>query len=284
MLMLRVAPLLLFAVCVGPAAVASAATGAWYDDLAAAQDEAVKLQRPLLLHFYADWCFPCKRMEQEVFSSPAVMHVLGSQLVLVKVNVDRQPDVAKRYSVTLYPADVIIDPAGERILTSTGFQTADKYVSFAREAERVYLAARGGNRPVPAETTPVADQIPPVMVALDGFCPVTLWAKRAWIKGDPEHMSEHRGQIYYLATAEEKQAFESDPRRYVPQLLGCDPVVLRDTDLAIPGSVQYGAFYDDELFLFASDENRKAFKLSPDRYTSTRVVRNVDEITRSVVR
>jgi YHS domain-containing protein/thioredoxin-related protein len=270
---------------------AAAEIPGWHTDFETARKTAQQQNRPMLLHFYADWCFPCKRMEKDVLSRPAVVQVLSSNLVLVKIDVDRSPDLAKRFGVNQFPSDVIVDPTGERILSSTGYQEADKYVAFARHGQRQFgdqIAAtmtsttRGKNE---SQQTP-ADEADsePAMVALDGYCPVSLAATREWVKGDARFSSEHRGQLYYLSSAEQKSAFESDPRKYVPQLLGCDPVILRDTDLAVPGSIRFGAYYDDELFLFASQENRTAFKSEPHRYTRTRVVRHADEIDHTVFR
>jgi thiol-disulfide isomerase/thioredoxin/YHS domain-containing protein len=251
-------------------------------DFDQAQREAQRLDRPLLVHFYTDWCFPCRRMEQEVLSRPTVLHVLQSRLILVKVNADQHPDLAKRFGVSLFPTDVIVKPSGLRILSSTGFQKADEYVRFARDAERQFVAMRQpveDNAAVSTEATPRS-----IAVAIDGYCPVTLWAERQWVKGDPQYVTEHRDQSYYFASSEQLAEFSADPRKYVPQLLGCDPVILMETDVAVPGSVQFGAFYDDELFLFATPENRATFKLSPDRYTRTRVVQHIDEIDRPLVR
>lgn len=278
----------LFALAVTPA---SAEIPGWHTDFEAARKTAQRQNRPMLLHFYADWCFPCKRMEKDVLSRPAVVQVLSSNLVLVKINVDRSPDLAKRFGINQFPSDVIVDPTGERILTSTGYQEADKYVAFARHGQRQY-----GNQIAATMTSTTAGQDDAEqahagqseedqpMIALDGYCPVSLAATRKWVRGDAAFSSEHRGQIYYLSSAEQQAAFEADPRRYVPQLLGCDPVILRDTDLAVPGSIRYGAYYDDELFLFATQENRTAFKAEPQRYTRTRVVRSADEIDHSVFR
>lgn len=270
---------------------AAAEIPGWHSDFETARQTAQQQNRPMLLHFYADWCFPCKRMEKDVLSRPAVLQVLTSNLVLVKINVDRSPDLAKRFGINQFPSDVIVDPTGERILSSTGYQEADKYVSFARLGQRQYseqLAATAasavGTQAEPAPETTPADASEPPMIALDGYCPVALAETRKWVKGNADFASEHRGQIYYLSSIEQKTAFDADPRKFVPQLLGCDPVILRDTDLAVPGSIRFGAYYDDELFLFASQENRKAFKSEPERYTRTRVVRSADEIDRSVLR
>lgn len=268
---------------------AAADISGWYTDFEAARQSAQQQNRPMLLHFYADWCFPCKRMEKDVLSRPAVVQVLSSNIVLVKINVDRSPDLAKRFGVNQFPSDVIVDPTGERILSSTGYQAADKYVAFARHGQRQFsdqIAATmtsTPSKPTDAATEKTPEQEEP-MVAMDGYCPVTLAATREWVKGDSEFSAEHRGQIYYLASAEQKSEFVADPQKFVPRLLGCDPVILRDTDLAVPGSIRFGAYYDDELYLFASQENRTAFKSEPQRYTRTRVVRNADEIDHTVFR
>jgi thiol-disulfide isomerase/thioredoxin/YHS domain-containing protein len=264
------------------ASLAVAGSPQWMTDFEEAQRESQRLDRPLLVHFYTDWCFPCRRMEQEVLSRPTVLHVLQSRLILVKLNAEQHPELAKRFGVSLFPTDVIVKPSGQRILSSTGFQKADEYVRFARDAERQYVAMREpveDNAHVSTEATPRS-----IAVAIDGYCPVTLWDERQWVKGDPQYVTEHRNQIYYFSSAERLAEFETDPRKYVPQLLGCDPVVLMETDVAVPGSVQFGAFYDDELFLFATAENRATFKLSPDRYTRTRVVQHIDEIDRPLIR
>lgn len=273
--------LLLLAVFAVPSA-GRAAAPQWMTDFSAAQREAQRLDRPMLVHFYTDWCFPCRQMEKDVLSRPTVLQVLESRLVLVKLNAEQHPELAQRFGVTMFPSDIIVDPSGKRILSSTGYQEADKYVRFARDAERQFISMHRTEE----EEGQVSTEAPPrsLIVALDGFCPVTLWTNRQWIKGDPRYTAEHRGQTYYLASAEMMAAFEANPRKYVPQLLGCDPVILMDTDLAVPGSVRYGAFYDDELYLFRTQENRQAFKQNPDRYTRTRVVRSVDEIDRPLVR
>ena len=52
----------------------------------------------------------------------------------------------------------------------------------------------------------------------------------------------------------------------------------KPSDRAVLGSTRYAAFYDNELYLFVDDINRKAFKRSPDNYVRTRVVLNVDQI------
>jgi thioredoxin-related protein/YHS domain-containing protein len=109
-------------------------------------------------------------------------------------------------------------------------------------------------------------------VCLNGYSPVTLRRERKWIKGKSQFASTYKDVVYHMATAEELAAFKKSPYLYAPRLLGCDPVVLWETDRAVPGSTQFGAYFDGELFLFVSQATRTRFKRSPMRYVRTRHV------------
>ncbi|TXT16678.1 MAG: thioredoxin, partial [Planctomycetota bacterium] len=117
-----------------------------------------------------------------------------------------------------------------------------------------------------------------LLVGLDRYSPVSLAKHRQWRKGSPEFALVYQGVVYLLCDADEYREFRSDPSKYAPRLLGCDPVVLWTSDRAVPGSTQYGAYFDGELFLFSSPENRDRFKSSPTLYTRPQHVLKVDQI------
>jgi YHS domain-containing protein len=133
---------------------------------------------------------------------------------------------------------------------------------------------------VPAEATPRAapssdelqdsrptTEIAEIFVAMDGYCPVTLRATRTWKAGSKEFAHEHEGQTYFFTSADKLAEFQTNPDKYAPRLLGCDPVTLADNDLAIRGSTKFGAFYEGALFLFENAESRTKFKKTPTRYS-----------------
>jgi YHS domain-containing protein len=60
--------------------------------------------------------------------------------------------------------------------------------------------------------------------------------------------------------------------------LGCDPIVLTKEGKAIAGRIQYGAFFDQRLYLFKSQENRELFKKSPLQYIEIRSALKADQI------
>jgi thioredoxin 1/thioredoxin 2 len=56
---------------------------------------------PVFIDFWADWCGPCRTV------APAVQQLareFSGRLTVVKVNVDRQPEVAARFQVQGIPA------------------------------------------------------------------------------------------------------------------------------------------------------------------------------------
>src|SRR5215472_6571721 len=85
----------------------------WKTDFAAAQEEAKKLNRPLVVHFHAVWCGPCKIMEREVLHTPQVLKTLDAGFVAVKVDVDKYRAVSDRFGVTNMPTDLVIGPDGK---------------------------------------------------------------------------------------------------------------------------------------------------------------------------
>lgn len=289
---------------VGPIAIALLCTagagsdawaGDWQSDFESAQAESRRTGKPLLLHFHAEWCGPCRQMEQMTLHRPEISQMLGSTVVGVKINADHRPDLVRQFGVSSLPSDVLIDAGGKTVARNSGFQSAGQYVAALTPA-----ATRAAAAYKPRETKPLVakneekesrDDLStsaPVMVVssrppmLRGYSPVALHESREWIKGAAEFTSEYRGQIYRMASSEEKTKFDANPRRYTPRLLGCDAIVFNKEDRAVLGKLDYAAFYGDELYLFKSDANRRDFKSSPDRYITTRIVQ-INDIE-SVVR
>ena len=62
--------------------------------------ELIQSEKPVLVDFFATWCGPCKAMEPIV---KEVAKTLGEQVRVVKVDIDRQRQLASRYNVSAVP-------------------------------------------------------------------------------------------------------------------------------------------------------------------------------------
>ena len=273
----------------------------WHSDFNEAQRLAKQLNRPLLIHFSAEWCGPCRRMERSVLNSTAVLNQIASSTVAVKVDSDKRRDLVQRFGIRSLPTDIIVDGTGRVLAKSEGYQSQKEYLSqLARVDARLQNTnatriVRNGSRndPTPTQgvgaksvTAPssVPVERPKVVVGLDRYSPVSLYNGRKWERGLAEFAAVHKGVTYFLANSRELSTFQSSPGKFAPQLLGCDPVVLWESDRAVPGSTEFGAYFDGELYLFASTESRTQFKKNPFRYTRTRQVLRLDQIERTRLR
>ena len=296
----------------------------WFTDFAAAKTRAERLNRPILVHFYADWCAPCKKMDRDVLHVPAVVKLLHQSVVPVKLNVSEHEEFSRHYEVESVPTDLFLTPDGRVLGVMNGYRTATDYLArvgaiesqYARQRElywartqqtpptRDVISSLGPELPtleLPAmedrqststgESFPSAEDAPSgpvlkpradgtVLVGLKGYCPVTLYRERQWVKGHRDIAVEHQGLTYLLASESKASEFRQHAERYAPQLLGCDPVTYFKEGRAIPGSIRLAVYFENRLYLFASEETRAAFRESPESYGKRRAVLLPEELER----
>lgn len=102
----------------------------WTTDEAAALKLSKETGAPVLVHFHATWCGPCKQMEANVFSTDEVRAKLRDSVIGVKIDSDRRPDLISRYNITGLPADVLLDSNGKEIGRSVGSVSQGEYLAF----------------------------------------------------------------------------------------------------------------------------------------------------------
>lgn len=272
---------------------------AFRSDFKAALQEAEERRIPLLLHFYADWCMPCQRMEREVFTNSSVKEYLSNNVVAMKVNSDQRQDLVNRYGVQTLPSDVIIDPLNGRVITlNAGYQDRTAYVANVSSADAKFKKFHAAELAAAKPSTPSSPEAsltstknrepelgePRPVLGLDGFSPVALAKSRQWNRGSATFAWDYKDVTYYLTSREELIEFRTNPEAYAPKLLGCDPVILWESDKAVSGNIRFGAYFDNELYLFKTDEHRAQFKANPEKYIRLQHALKADEIENTVVR
>jgi thioredoxin 1 len=64
------------------------------------ESEVLKSIKPVLVDYWAEWCGPCKMVEP-VLDAIAQEH--GDKLDIVKLNVDENPEVTRKYGILNIP-------------------------------------------------------------------------------------------------------------------------------------------------------------------------------------
>jgi thiol:disulfide interchange protein len=78
------------------ALVAGADKISWTSDMNSALAAAKKENKPLMIDFMADWCEPCKEMEQSTFNNASVI-LKAKSFISVRIDIDKQREVAEKY-------------------------------------------------------------------------------------------------------------------------------------------------------------------------------------------
>ncbi|RPJ57849.1 MAG: DUF255 domain-containing protein [Acidobacteria bacterium] len=93
----------------------------WITNYEEGLEEARKTNKPVLLVFWAEWCGPCRMMEQEVWRNPEFEPLL-KKFVCLNIDIDRDIGTAGRYHVDAVPRMLILDPSGNVLSDRLGGQ------------------------------------------------------------------------------------------------------------------------------------------------------------------
>lgn len=83
-------------------------------------NEIIKSEQPTLVDFFATWCGPCK-MQSPILEQ--VKQRIGDKAVIVKVDIDRNQELAAHYRVQSVPT-LIMFKNGEPVWRAVGVQQA----------------------------------------------------------------------------------------------------------------------------------------------------------------
>ena len=90
--------------------------------------EGKKQGKKIFITFRADWCGYCRKMEKETFKDPSVIAYLTEHFISIKVDTDRQKNLAVQYRVTGLPSNWFLTKTGEPIGNRPGYMATDVFL------------------------------------------------------------------------------------------------------------------------------------------------------------
>lgn len=85
------------------------------------------IKNKVLVDFYADWCGPCKMLAMEIEKAASEIDI-----DIVKVNVDDEEDIARKYGVMSIPTLILFEN-GQELKKTIGFMSKDKIKEFIED-------------------------------------------------------------------------------------------------------------------------------------------------------
>lgn len=101
----------------------------WVEDYEAGIKLAKQQNKPVLLTFYKLHTRFCSDMSQNTYNNPDVIEYVEANFVPILIDVDKQPEIAKRYHIDYYPTHYIKPPDSDELIgPHVGYDTPPKFI------------------------------------------------------------------------------------------------------------------------------------------------------------
>ena len=107
-----------------------------WNDLPAGLRMAREEDKPVLIDFWAGWCYWCVKMDTEVMNSTRVVDMVMKNFVPVKIDTDlpESTGLLETYRIIGTPAFVVLSGDGRLITQSVGFMAEEEFMVFLRQS------------------------------------------------------------------------------------------------------------------------------------------------------
>jgi thioredoxin-related protein len=88
--------------------------------------------KKILLHFYANWCSYCKKMEKEIFADSESAAFINQNFVPIRINSDDEAQLATSYSVSGLPTTYFMDKDGNPLQVLPGYLPKKMFMALVK--------------------------------------------------------------------------------------------------------------------------------------------------------
>ena len=85
----------------------------------------------VMIDFFTTWCGPCKKLDKTTWKDEKVQAWLESKTVALKIDAEKERDLAKQFKVRAYPTMVFIKPDGSLIASMIGYKDPTAFLATA---------------------------------------------------------------------------------------------------------------------------------------------------------
>lgn len=101
----------------------------WYTDLNSAFEESEKTDKTVFVYFYTTWCSACRVFDENTLSNPEVQDRLSKNYISVKIDMDKNPQLASDYKIYSIPTLVFLNSDGSEIKRYGGYMDSKDLLS-----------------------------------------------------------------------------------------------------------------------------------------------------------
>ena len=100
--------------------------------------KALSEKKLVMINFYANWCFYCKKMNNETFRNTKVTAYLKENFISIKLNTDKEKKLASEFKVRGLPTIWFLKHNSSPLVHVAGYVPPDRFLNILKDVKAKY--------------------------------------------------------------------------------------------------------------------------------------------------